>query len=196
MTMRFHQFAKHAVLLAGLLWAIPGIGQETAEPSKSIIDDIIPPEIIRDLEQLPFPVRRMRELLLEAAYSGDIEKLRLYVGAGDDVTSLSLGEFDGDPIEFLKSQSGDPEGHEILAILAEVLEAGFVRMDADSEQELFVWPYFFAMPLDKLTATQRVELFRIATFGDFQDMVDFGGYIFYRVGITPEGRWQFFVSGD
>lgn len=169
---------------------------DTQDSDAQDTDDIPVPEIIRDLDQLPFPVRRMRELILEAARSGDIEKLRPYIGYGDDITMLSLGGIDNDPIEFLKSVSGDEKGHEILAILSEVLETGFVRMDADTERELYVWPYFFATPLGTLTPEQRVELFRIITFGDYEDMVSFGAYIFYRVGITPAGRWQFFVAGD
>ena len=154
------------------------------------------PEILTDLSVLPFPTRRMHELILEATKSGDIEKLRPLIGIGDSATQLSLGGFEGDAIEFLKSQSGDPGGKEILAILEEVLEAGFVHLDKDSENEIFVWPYFFAFALDKLDDRQMVELFRIVTFGDFQDMQDFGGYIFYRVGISPSGRWHFFVAGD
>ena len=35
-------------------------------------EDIPPPPIMRDLSKLPFPVRRMRELILEAAVSGEI----------------------------------------------------------------------------------------------------------------------------
>jgi len=27
-------------------------------------------------------------------------------------------------------------------------------------------------------------------------MKAFGTYIFYRVGITPDGHWAFFVAGD
>ena len=168
---------------------------ETSEPSNDI-DDIAVPEIYHDLEKLPFPVRRMRELILEATHTGDIEKLRAYIGVGENGTMLSLGGFEGDPIDFLKSQSGDPKGHEILAILAEILESGYVVMDKGTEQETYVWPYHFAMPIEKLTPQQRVELFRIITFGDFQDMKDFGGYIFYRIGISPKGRWEFFVAGD
>lgn len=163
---------------------------------KSEIDDIAVPDIIRDLTVLPFPARRMHELLLEAAKSGDIEKLRPYIGYGEDVTMLSLGGIDEDPISFLKSLSGDSEGHELLAILTEVLETGFVQMDEGTDQEIFVWPYFFAQPLDKLTPAQRVELFSVVTYGDYEDMKAFGAYIFYRVGITPEGRWRFFVAGD
>ena len=175
-------------------------GEETQPESQqetgSQIEDLPLPEVLTDLSAVPFPVRKMRELLLEAAYSGDIEKLRPYIGYGDDVTMLSLGGFDEDPIEFLKSLSGDTEGHEILAIMSEVLEAPFVRLDADTDREVYVWPYFYSYPLDKLTAQQRVGLFRIITSGDYEEMVTFGGYIFYRLGITPEGRWRFFVAGD
>jgi hypothetical protein len=154
------------------------------------------PQIMRDLSKLPFPVRRMRELILEAAYSGDIEKLRPLIGYGDDVTMLSLGGIEEDPLTFLKSLSGDKDGHEILAILVEVLESGFVLMDEGSESELYIWPYFFAWPLDKLGPRQMVELYQLVTYGDYEDMESFGAYIFYRLGITPRGRWRFFVAGD
>ncbi len=162
----------------------------------SEIDDVEIPEVSYDLAALPFPTRRMRELLLEAAQEGQIEKLRQLIGVGDDATQLSFGGTDGDPIDFLKQESGDDNGHEILAILSEVLEAGYVHLDKGTENELFVWPYFFALPIDNLNDKQKVELFRIVTYGDFQDMKEFGGYIFYRVGISPSGRWEFFVAGD
>lgn len=154
------------------------------------------PEVIYDLDRLPEPVRRMRNLIVDACKSGDINRLKPLVGMGDDATQLSLTEIEGDPIEFLKSLSGDTEGQEILAIMEEVLSAGYVHLDAGTPQELYVWPYFFALPLDKLDARQRVELFKIVTAGDYDDMQQFGTYIFYRVGITPEGKWAFFVAGD
>ena len=154
------------------------------------------PEVSYDLDALPFPTRRMHQLILEAAKSGDIEKLRAYIGTGESMTMLSLGGVDGDPIDFLRQEAGDTNGHEIMAILQDILEAGYVHLDKGTDRELYVWPYFFAYPLDKLTDPQMVELFRIVTYGDFQDMKDFGGYIFYRAGITATGRWTFFVAGD
>jgi hypothetical protein len=39
-------------------------------------------------------------------------------------------------------------------------------------------------------------LFRIITGADYKDMVEFGVYSFYRLGIAPDGTWQFFVAGD
>ncbi len=154
------------------------------------------PQVSYDLEALPFPTRRMHQLILEATKTGDIEKLRAFIGTGDSMTMLSLGGVEGDPIEFLKNETGDEKGHEILAILEEILQAGYVHLDKGTDREVYVWPYFFAYPIDKLTDPQMVELFRIVTYGDFQDMRDFGGYIFYRAGITPSGRWTFFVAGD
>ncbi|MCA0050872.1 alanine and proline-rich secreted protein Apa [Mesorhizobium sp. B283B1A] len=154
------------------------------------------PEVVYDLAKLPEPVRRMHDLIIEACRTGDIEKLRPLIGTGDSMTQLSLADIDGDAIAFLKGLSGDPDGQEILAILEEVLSAGYVHVDAGTPQELYVWPYFFALPLDKLDAKQRVELFKIVTAGDFDDMKQFGAYIFYRVGITPAGQWTFFVAGD
>ena len=77
-----------------------------------------------------------------------------------------------------------------------MLEAGFVHVDAGTENEMYVWPYFYRTPMATLTGPQRVELYRLLTHGDFEDMKAFGAYMFYRVGITPRGRWRFFVAGD
>jgi hypothetical protein len=168
----------------------PGHAQLPGAPTEANAEPLF------DLSLLPFPARKMRELLLEAVKSGDIEKLRPFVGTGEDKTLFSFGGLDGDPVDFLKSMSGDGEGYEILAILQDVLDAGFVHLEKGTENEIFVWPYFYAVPLEKLTPQQRVELYRLVTHGDFEDMLSFGSYNFYRVGITPQGRWQFFVAGD
>ena len=153
-------------------------------------------EILYDTGILPVPVKRMRELIMEAARSGDMEELRRLMGTGNSITQLAFGDIEGDPIEYLRSSAGDEEGHEMLAILLEVMEAGYVRFDVGTSNELYVWPYFYAIALETLTPKQRVELFKLVTAGDYEDMLSFGAYIFFRVGITPEGRWLFFVAGD
>ena len=58
-----------------------------ARPDKSAP----PAEIIRDVSLLPFPARRMHELLIEAAKSGNIEQLRQYIGSGDDFDDAVAG---------------------------------------------------------------------------------------------------------
>ncbi|WP_265515590.1 cytoplasmic protein [Nitratireductor luteus] len=154
------------------------------------------PEVIYDLDRLPEPVRRMRQLIIEACRSGDVERLRPLLGSGAQATQLSFGGPVDDPVAYLRDVSGDEPGHEILAILLEVMEAGFVHLNPGTDEELYVWPYFFAIPIEELTDKQRVELFTLVTAGDYEDMKNFGAYIFYRSAITPDGQWRFFVAGD
>ena len=174
----------------------PSDAPTEATPSEAeAAEDDAPPKVLRDPRLLPAPTRRMRELILKAARTGDIERLRPLLGMGDAQTQLAFDTLGTDPISFLKSASGDAEGIEVLGILVEVLEAGFVKV-AEPDGDLYVWPYFYAYPIKALTKPQKVELFRILTGGDWQDMQDFGAYLFYRVGITPDGEWKFFLSGD
>ena len=172
-------------------------GEEEKEGASPGDSDIPVPPVSYDIGALPEPVRKTREQLLEATRTGDLEALRPFIRTeGEEATELSLGGFEGDPIAHLKQMSGDGEGQEILAILQEVLEAGYVHTDIGTENEIYLWPYFFAVPLDTLDARQRVELFRLVTAGDYEDMKTFGAYIFYRTGIRPDGSWAFFVAGD
>lgn len=153
-------------------------------------------EIAYGDENLPRPVRDLRARLMDIARSGEIERLRPYLETGDDATVLSFGSFVEDPITFLKSGSGDGEGIETLAIMLEILEAGHARTEPDTPNEIYVWPYFTQVDLNTLTPPQKVELFELVTAGDYESMQDFGGYNFYRLGISPDGRLAFFVAGD
>jgi len=157
--------------------------------------DFPPVDILTDPGQLPEPAQRMRQLIIDAASTGLIENLRALLGSGPTATQLAFGQIDTDPVDYLRSVSGDGEGQEILAILIDLLNAGFVRIDADGPEEAFVWPYFAALPLDALTPPQKVELLRLVTAGDVEDMKAYGAYNFYRIGISPEGEWTFFLAG-
>lgn len=156
-----------------------------------------PPEVIYDITKAPEPVRRMRELMVEAAASGDIERLRALMNPGPNQTQVRMEtDEDTDPVAALKQLSGDEEGMEILAILIDILSTGFVRVDAGTPDEVYVWPYFAEKPLAMLTPPEKVELLRIVTAGDVAEMQELGNYNFFRLGITPDGRWKFFTAGD
>ena len=150
-------------------------------------------EVITDLSRLPAPVARTRDRLLAAARSGDLQQL-----AGMMTDTLPVFSFteDKDPIAFWKANYPDSDGVEVLSILTLILESGFVRVDEGTSQEMYVWPYFVRMSLGALTPRQKVELFRLVTGADYKDMMKLGVYVFYRLGISPDGTWQFFVSGD
>lgn len=161
------------------------------------------PQIFLGTDGLPEPVRLTVELMLAASETGDLDLLRPiidrqasspFIGfAGDEVAE---SEQPNDPIARFAANSGDSEGHELLAILEEMLEAGYVHIDEGTEQELYLWPYFARYPLHRLTPAQRVDLFRLVTSYDLEQMQQFGAYNFFRLGISPDGTWQFLIAGD
>jgi hypothetical protein len=152
-------------------------------------------EILTDLARLPGPVAQTRERILAAARSGNIGKLVAIMRANALMPIFSLNN-DSDPAAYWSANFPESAGLEILATLIEILETGFVHVDGGTSQELYLWPYFARVPLDSLTPEQKVELFRVVTGADYKDMLDFGAYNFYRLGIGPDGTWHFFVSGD
>lgn len=147
------------------------------------------------LDALPERVRAMRADILEAARSGDIEEMRPVLETNELMPTVSFGGA-SDPIAFWKETSGDKKGREILAILIEILEMPFVRLRKGTSNEMFVWPYLAELDLEKLTPEQEVDLYRLVKPAELKTMREFGGYIWYRLGIGPDGTWHFFVAGD
>jgi hypothetical protein len=175
--------------------ASPDTATPPAAPESPATSNEPLPTIEYDVDKLPVPVKRLREQIIAAASSGDFDKLKPIIDANGEPPQFGFTEAD-DPLSYLKAQSGDPEGREILAILLEVIQAGYVHVDVGTTDEMYVWPYFARYPLDKLSGPQMVELFKILTAGDYEDMKAYGTYLFYRLGITPNGEWRYFISGD
>jgi hypothetical protein len=171
----------------------PQKNEPGAEKSKGHVAAPSAAEIITDLTRLPATVARTRERLLAAARSGELQQLAALMT--DSMPIFSFTD-DKDPIAFWKANYPDSDGVEVLAILTMILEAPFVHVDQGTPQEMYVWPYFVRMSLTALTPQQKVELFRLVTGADYKDMMKLGAYAFYRLGISPDGTWQFFVTGD
>jgi len=174
------------------------VPQTVTSPSAERADapaDLAPPQVLYNTAILPKPVARMHAQLKEAAEYGDLQRIRMILESNELPPTLSFTEI-GDPIDFLKESSGDGEGFEILAILADTLDSGFVHVDVGTPQEMYIWPYFARYPLQDLAPDQKVEMYRIITAGDFAEMEQFGAWTFYRVGIGPDGTLHYFVAGD
>jgi len=163
-----------------------------AEPAPPAADQPVPIVEYGDAK-LPEPVKRLREQIIAAAKTGDPEKLRIIIDAQDPPPAFPPGVAN-DLIGYIKAASGDEGGREILAVLIEVLEAGYVHVDVGTTSEVYLWPYFAAYPVDKLTPEQLVELFKLVYAGDYEDMKTYQNYLYYRVGITPNGTWRYFIA--
>ena len=171
------------------------IKEPATNPAKAQKRNGTLPEILRDVSALPEPVRKLHERILVAARNGDLAAVAAIMKEQKSLPTFSVGG-DPEPVQFWKNSFPDSDGLEVLSSLIEVLESPFVLIEKGTPNEVFVWPYFHAIPLEKLTAPQRVELFRLVTAFDYKEMQKFGAYNFFRVGISPDGAWQFFIAGD
>jgi len=201
---RFGILTALGLIVGGGLAAQTRVHTETIQPPAApgapqtptgATEPSAPAEIITDLSRLPVPVARMRERILEAARSGDLEKLLLVMQSNETLPVFSFGD-EKDPIAFWRANFPDSDGVEILATLIQILETGFVHVARGTPQDMYVWPYFAQTPLKDLSRGQKVELFRIVTGSDYKEMAAFGAYSFYRVGIAPDGVWHYFVAGE
>ncbi|MGE3148577.1 MAG: hypothetical protein AB7K04_05855 [Pseudorhodoplanes sp.] len=137
----------------------------------------------------------MRERIVAAARSGDLQKLAAIMHGGTTMPVFTSSN-DRDPVAYWKRNYPDSDGVEILSILLGIMEMGCVHAERGTPQETYIWPYLVSLPLGKLTSQQKVDLFRVMTGSDYKEMSVTGNYQFYRVGIAPDGTWQFFVAGE
>ena len=145
-------------------------------------------------EKLPAAVQDMREAILGAVRSGRIEELRHAYELNELKPDLGTQPV-GDPVAHWKRISGDGEGREILAALAEILDTGYVVLPLGRDLEnnrVYVWPYFAEIPLDKLSPAQEVELLRLVVPAAAKEMKATGKYASWRIAIGADGTWHSF----
>lgn len=153
-------------------------------------------KIRRDFSQLPETVRRARDELLAAAKSGDVEALRPIIKRQTNMPVLSFGAV-LDPILFLRDSSNDGEGRELMAIMIELLEAPYAITPAENgEPEIYVWPAYASNDLVNLSPKELIDVYKIVSHQDLEEMQLYGGWYFFRVGIDANGEWRYFVAGD
>lgn len=152
-------------------------------------------EILRDIALLPAEAQRMRQAILQAAMTGDIEQIRVPLEMNELKPMLAATAVT-DAVAHFKAASGDGEGREMLAILIGVLRAGFIRKNAGKDDELYIWPYFAELPIGALTPAQEVELLTLVTPARLKEMRAKGRYDHFRLGIARNGAWHFFMKGE
>ncbi len=145
----------------------------------------------RDVSKLPHEVQRMRQAILQAAMSGDIEELRVPIDM-NELHPIFAKERTPNPIAYLKSVSADGNGREMLAILFNVLTTGYAIKNAGTKDEMIVWPYHAAISLSALSPGQEVEIYKFLPPARVKEMAAAGKYSFYSVGIGRDGVWHYF----
>jgi len=156
-----------------------------------------PPELVvsSDLSALPEPVRAMRERLIEAARTGDIEALRPIMDAQAKPPNVSFGNPE-DPIASLKKASADGEGVELLAVMLNLLDAPYGIL-GEGDDTVYIWPYLAGMTdVSKLTPEQNVDAYRLLTPEQYEEFIAREGWYNWRLVIGADGVWLAFTAGD
>lgn len=146
------------------------------------------------VDKLPTQVLEMRDAILAAIHAGEIEELRFAIELNELKPDFG-GPPGSDPIDYLKAQSTDGQGREILANIANTLAVGHAvrRTGADIENNrMFVWPYLAELELDKLTAPQKVDLYRLVPVQKADAMLKTKTWDWWRLSIGADGVWHSF----
>jgi hypothetical protein len=145
----------------------------------------------RDLSALPERVRAMRELILEAVESGDIEDLRRAVERNETLPIFATGaqrpRTFADVVEFLKMRSFDGQGRETLDIIAAIFDQPYAKITR-GPVVTYEWPAFPKQPDED----ERREMWRCMRFASLTSTADTLGI--ERVGIGADGTWHYFSN--
>jgi len=148
--------------------------------------------------RLPQSVADIRNAILAAAQSGNIDELKVAFDMSGTLPDIGVPAAD-DPIKALKAKSADGQGHEILAALIELLNMppAVQPFGRDIENNLvYVWPYLTERPLDRLTPSEDVDLHRLVSPVKAAEMHKKNRWMWWCVVITADGNWLMFKHMD
>ena len=136
---------------------------------------------------LPEDVAALREFLIDAALRCDEQLLFTAIEESEQFT-YSFGA-EGDAIGHWWEL--EEAGEEPFLRLAQVLATTPALADGD---EIYVWPRVHTGRPEDTTAEAWAE---VTWMEDAQQQAEeAGGYLGWRVGISADGQWRFFVAGD
>lgn len=150
----------------------------------------------RSAEALPRPVRETQNAILSAASDRDWDRLERLIPDRD--FTYSIGDSIGGGAEAISFWRGlERAGDPVLATLVTLLEGHSARtfVGAGGVDYVYQWPAASAKPRREWTAKDVAQIRRIAT-GEELRQYRRHGYLGYRVGITADGTWLFYVAGD
>jgi hypothetical protein len=137
---------------------------------------------------LPGPVVEMLGEIVRDASTCSFADLA--AAAGD--INVSFGG--GGPVEVWTA--GEEQGYAPMESLLRVIAMPHATIEGP-DGPIYVWPSAFAYDTwDAVPAADRDALYPLYDEADQDSFAQFGSYIGYRLGITADGDWLFFVAGD
>jgi len=158
------------------------------EDCSAALVDTPPPD-----PDLPAAVQATRAEILEAALACDYDRLAEIGEEGDSTFTVSFGGED-DPAAFWRRL--EAEGEPVMETLVDVFAMTWRERDVEGTTQ-YVWPAAYAYDTwTQIPEGEREQLEALYSDDELDQFEQFGSYIGWRVGITAEGDWLFFVEGD
>lgn len=150
----------------------------------------VPGDMDPDFSGLSGPAAETATTLLGAAIACDDETLIAFA----EGTNLTFGDSSAEEFWTLPGAEEHEDVYAILARLLTLVEAAELPASGEAPA-MYVWPRLQAGE-DSDAAWQEVVDAGIVTQEQADQMRAGGGYMGWRLGITEDGTWQFFVGGD
>lgn len=143
-----------------------------------------------DQEGLPVPVAETRRAIAASAIACDYEALAALAGP-DLNTSFGGGGFGNIPM-------WEKEGtYPALELLVKLFDTPFAVQDFEDGPRYYVWPSAFTYDSwEEIPSADLEALLSVYTQEELDQYAEFGSYALWRIGITEDGEWTFFVAGD
>lgn len=176
---------------AVLSLALAGCADDSATETRTVtVRETVPRQVPPAPQPgLPRPVAEKRVAIARAAEANDYDALAELVDPEEFEYTFG-GPVAGGPAAYWR-QLEESTNERPLRILHAILQ-----MPYTTERGVYVWPFAFNKDLKKLTEAERAILRTIMTPRELRQMQQFGGYIGWRAGIRPDGRWIFYLAGD
>lgn len=179
-----------------LVHAVPSAGPAHAG-DKAAAGRVLPKERAYH-GALPQSVIDMREQILAAVHSGDVDDLKDAIEWNEIPPDFGAGAKD-DPIKHWKSFSTDGEGREVLAVIANLLALPPARLAIGKDPEnttVYVWPYLAELPAGTLKPEEEVDLYRIMPPAAAKAAKSAKDWKWWRLAIGADGTWHTFRKYD
>ncbi len=141
-----------------------------------------------DQESLPAKVAEARAAISAAAVACDLGALHAL--AGELLTSFGGGDFSS-------IAEWEAAGEGKLEVLVALFDTPFAVQEFEGEPTLYVWPAAFSYDSwEEIPAEDLAQLTEIFGEEEMELIAGFGSYAGWRIGITEDGDWRFFIAGD